>query len=72
MQDDGGEEQAHLVIESETPISPARLNPAVRRELADFASVRVHFVESLPRNAMGKVLREGVVAQALQRGTRTT
>jgi acyl-coenzyme A synthetase/AMP-(fatty) acid ligase len=72
VQDDGGEEQAHLMIESETPISPARLNPAVRRELADFASVRVHFVASLPRNAMGKVLREGVVAQALQRGTRTT
>jgi acyl-coenzyme A synthetase/AMP-(fatty) acid ligase len=70
VRNDDGEEQAHLVIESGTPIPAARLTEALSHERAGFAGVRVHFTPSLPRNAMGKVMRQEVTALAVIAGDR--
>ena len=64
MQDDSGEEEIHVVIETPTPIDSERLSAAINQELRGFPRARVHYVAALPRNQMGKVLRQAVRAQA--------
>jgi acyl-coenzyme A synthetase/AMP-(fatty) acid ligase len=64
MQDDNGEEELHVMIETPHPIAAETLSAELSRELRGFAGARVHFVPALPRNAMGKVVRRNVVALA--------
>jgi acyl-coenzyme A synthetase/AMP-(fatty) acid ligase len=65
MHNDSGEEEIHVVIETPTPIDSERLIAAFKQELRGFHRVRVHFAAALPRNEMGKVLRQAVRAQAI-------
>ena len=67
-QDAGGEEQAYLVIESTTPIAEATLAQAVSRELPRLGQICVQFVAALPRNEMGKIMRQAVTARVLGEG----
>ena len=60
VQDDGGEEEVHVVVETPSPIESERLITVLNRELAGFPRARVHYLASLPRNQMGKVLRQAV------------
>jgi acyl-coenzyme A synthetase/AMP-(fatty) acid ligase len=64
MQNHAGEEEIHVVLETPSPIDPARLQEVLLRELTGFPGAHVHFVPALPRNAMGKVLRLAAREQA--------
>lgn len=61
------EEELHVVIETARPIPAADLAEAARATLHGFAQARFHFVETMPRNHMGKVLRGALRAQLLAR-----
>jgi|SRR5579862_2102057 len=67
MQNDSGEEEIHVVIETSTPIDSEKLTAAFSQvpELRGFHLGRVHQVAALARNPMGKVLRQAVRAQAV-------
>src|SRR5262249_21950516 len=65
MQNDSGEEEIHVVLETPTPVDSERLIAAIRKELRRFHRARVHYVATLPRNEMGKVLRQEVRAQVI-------
>lgn len=60
MQDEAGEEEIHVVVESAAPVDLQRLAPLLRRDLQGFARARVHCLPALPRNAMGKIMRQAV------------
>jgi acyl-coenzyme A synthetase/AMP-(fatty) acid ligase len=60
MQDDRGEEEIHVVLESDAPIVLERLAPALNKEMHGFTRARVHVVAALPRNDMGKIMRSRV------------
>jgi acyl-coenzyme A synthetase/AMP-(fatty) acid ligase len=60
MQDDTGEEGIYVVIESPTPIASARLTAVLRQELRGFSRAYVRYVSALPRNQMGKLMRQAV------------
>jgi acyl-coenzyme A synthetase/AMP-(fatty) acid ligase len=62
MQGAAGDEQIHVVIEAAAPAPMDRLTAALRAELHDVAAVQVRYVPALPRNAMGKVMRDAVRA----------
>jgi acyl-coenzyme A synthetase/AMP-(fatty) acid ligase len=64
-QNDNGEEEIHVVIETPTPLDSDRLIAAIKQELGRFLLARVHYVAALPRNEVGKVLRQAVRAQAI-------
>src|SRR5262249_39585772 len=57
MQNDSGEEEIHVVLETPKPIDSERLIAALKQELRGFHRGRVHYVATLPRNEIGKVLR---------------
>lgn len=59
-QNDAGEEEIHVALETPAPVEIGRLTAALSRELAGFPQAHVHYVVALPRNAMGKVLRQAV------------
>ncbi len=59
-QNDSGEEEIHVVVETPTPMDSERLIASLNQELQGFHRVRVHYVAALPRNEMGKVLRQAV------------
>jgi len=63
MQDESGEEEIYVAIETATPIEPELLQAAINRELKAYPRARVRYVSSLPRNPMGKVLRQAVRAR---------
>ncbi len=65
MQNDSGEEEIHVVIESATPIDVERLTAAINQELHGFSLARIHYVTALARDRAGKVLRQEVQAQAV-------
>ena len=54
--DAAGVDELHVVIESRTPV-PAPALSWLAAAFATFASVRVHRMDALPRNDMGKVER---------------
>jgi acyl-coenzyme A synthetase/AMP-(fatty) acid ligase len=64
MQNDSGEEEIHVVVETPTPIDSERLTAAINQEFRWFHRAYVHYVAALPRNQMGKVLRQAVRAKA--------
>jgi acyl-coenzyme A synthetase/AMP-(fatty) acid ligase len=65
QQNEAAEEEIHVTIETATPIEPKRLNAALSAEIQGFPSARVHFVRSMPRNVMGKVMRLALREQVL-------
>jgi acyl-coenzyme A synthetase/AMP-(fatty) acid ligase len=65
MQDEAGEEQLHLVIEAPAALDSGRLATVLQTELHGFPGVHVHYTPALPRNAMGKLLRQAVVTEIL-------
>ena len=65
MQNDRGEEEIHVVFETPTPIDSERLTAALNQALGEFHRARIHYVAALPRNDMGKVLRQVVQTQAI-------
>ena len=65
MQDDRGEEELHLVIEAPAPIDPTTLAGVLRAELHGFPGVHVQYRSTLPRNAMGKLLRQAVTTDII-------
>jgi acyl-coenzyme A synthetase/AMP-(fatty) acid ligase len=65
MQNDSGEEEIHVVLETPKPIDSERLIAALKQELRGFHRGRVYYVATLPRNDTGKVLRQEVRAQAI-------
>lgn len=58
LQNKLAEEEIHVVVETARPIEQARLAVALGRELPGASSAHVHFVETLPRNDMGKIQRD--------------
>ena len=66
-QNDSGEEEIHVVIETPTPIDSGQLTAAFDQvqELRGFQLGHVHQVAALARNPIGKVLRQAVRAQAI-------
>ncbi len=65
LQDDSGEEDIHVVIESSNPIGPELMIAALKRELRGLRRARVHLVPALPRNPMGKLLRQSILADVI-------
>jgi len=66
IQNDSGEEELHVVLETPKPIDSERLIAAIKKELPGlFYGARVHCLATLPRNHMGKVLRQEVRAQVM-------
>jgi len=65
MQNSSGEEEIHVVVETPTPIDTEKLIAAVKQELSGLHKARVHYVAALPRNEMGKVLRQAVRTQTI-------
>jgi long-chain acyl-CoA synthetase len=65
MQNRNGEEEFYVVIETIEPISAERVRAALDGALKATAYDRAHvlYVSSLPRNSMGKVLRQAVRAE---------
>ena len=61
-------DELHVVIQTRTPIAPDTLKAAIDKILYGFPRAHVHFVEALPRNHMGKVLRLQLKADLIARG----
>ncbi len=60
MQNKSGEEELYVAIEAAMPINTERLRTALDGALKAYPQTHVFFVPSLPRNEMGKVLRQAV------------
>jgi acyl-coenzyme A synthetase/AMP-(fatty) acid ligase len=60
MQNSSGEEELYVTIESATPIDAARMRSALNQALKVYPRTYVFCVPSLPRNQMGKVMRQAV------------
>jgi acyl-coenzyme A synthetase/AMP-(fatty) acid ligase len=72
MQNTGGEEELYVVIETATPIDAARMRSALNQALKAYPRTHIRSVPSLPRNQMGKVIRQAVrdqVTASLSSGT---
>lgn len=67
MQNERGEEELHVAIETPEPLDAKRLRVAFNNALEAFPTVRVHYLSSLPRNPMGKVLRQAIRAKVTAR-----
>jgi acyl-coenzyme A synthetase/AMP-(fatty) acid ligase len=65
VQDNNGEEELNLVIETRSLIDTPTLTAVLSRELQGFSEVRVHYATVLPRTGTGKVLRQAVTALAI-------
>jgi acyl-CoA synthetase (AMP-forming)/AMP-acid ligase II len=65
LQDDHGEEELHLVIQAPSPVDVTLLTTALQAELRGFPGVHVQYMLALPRNAMGKVLRQAMTADII-------
>ena len=59
MQNHGGEEELYIVLESKGPVATERLRAALDVWKL-FPRTHVRYVKSLPRNQMGKVLRQAL------------
>ncbi len=57
FQDEGTDDELHVVIESRQPVDRAALEAAARAELHLYPRAHFHVFAELPRNAMGKVPR---------------
>jgi fatty-acyl-CoA synthase/long-chain acyl-CoA synthetase len=60
MQNESGEEELYVAIETNVAISAERLRATLDAALKAYPQAHVYAVSSLPRNQMGKVLRQAV------------
>ena len=60
MQNKSGEEELHLAIESSTRIDTEQVRLALAHALKAYPRVHIRYMPSLPRNPMGKVMRQAV------------
>lgn len=60
LRPDGDDEEIHIAVETKKPLTHEQCQAALLNELSVFARVHVHFdlIATLPRNTMGKVLRQ--------------
>jgi acyl-coenzyme A synthetase/AMP-(fatty) acid ligase len=58
LQNEAAEEEIHVAIETARPIGRSRLAAALGSALRGTPIARVHFVDALPRNDMGKIRRD--------------
>lgn len=65
MQDAGGDECLHVVVETAEPLKAETLMDALSQEIATVPGTYVHCMAELPRNEAGKVVREAAKARAL-------
>jgi acyl-coenzyme A synthetase/AMP-(fatty) acid ligase len=72
QQDDNGEEVIYLVIENPTTINSECVTDILKKEFLEFnqAHINIEYVTALPRNQMGKVLRQVVRGQFIARPPR--
>ncbi len=63
MQNERGEEELYVAVETSTRISTKRLSAALGQALKVFPRTHVRYFPSLPRNEMGKLSRQDVRAQ---------
>ncbi len=61
-QNDFGEEELHIVIETSRTMDARHVQEIVAQEIRGFAGTSVHFMAHLPRSSLGKVLRLKVIA----------
>lgn len=54
----GGDEEAHLAIQSSRLLGRAELEAQAKAHLGQFPRIEIHLVKELPRNAMGKIRRQ--------------
>jgi len=64
IQNNAGEEEIHVVVEATTPIDSKCLVAALKREQL-YGFVHIYFIAALPRNQMGKVLRQVILAEVI-------
>jgi acyl-coenzyme A synthetase/AMP-(fatty) acid ligase len=67
MQNDDAEEEIHLIIEAPAPLPIAPLTQALRQHLSAYPRAKVSYTPALPRNPMGKLLRQAAKDQAAGR-----
>lgn len=60
-----GDEQLHLVVEGSAPLDREALRTHLAAQFPLPPPIHVHQLETLPRNAMGKLMRQAVQARAL-------
>jgi len=65
MQDNNGEEEIPVVIETPTSIHSEQMISLLRQELSGFPRFRIYYAQTLARNHMGKILRQEIQTQAL-------
>jgi acyl-coenzyme A synthetase/AMP-(fatty) acid ligase len=61
-QNDNGEEEIHVIVETPKPIDSDEVMPILNQELHGLDNARIHYVAALPRNQMGKILRQKIQA----------
>jgi acyl-coenzyme A synthetase/AMP-(fatty) acid ligase len=61
-QNDNGEEEIHVIVETPKPIDSDEVMPILNQELHGPDNARIHYVAALPRNQMGKILRQKIQA----------
>jgi acyl-coenzyme A synthetase/AMP-(fatty) acid ligase len=66
-QDADQAEALHIVIETPGPIEDARLRAASDAHLRGFPHAHFHFIDALPRNAMGKIERLTLKRRLIER-----
>jgi acyl-coenzyme A synthetase/AMP-(fatty) acid ligase len=64
-QNDSGDEEIHVIIETSNSINSERVMAALKRELHGLDRACIRQVAALPRNQMGKVLRQEVRADVI-------
>jgi fatty-acyl-CoA synthase/long-chain acyl-CoA synthetase len=60
MHNERGEDELHIAIETAVPIGAERLRDAINAALRAYPRTHIVCVPSLPRNQMGKVVRQAV------------
>ncbi len=73
MPDEDGQEIVHVAIESATRFDPSALAAALAEAFRGTVPARIHYVDALPRNGMGKIeratLRDRIAATSTRRSS---
>lgn len=64
-QNDNGEEEIHVIVETPKPIDSEKVIAILNRELHELGNARIHYINALPRNQMGKILRQKIQVDVL-------
>ena len=64
-QNDNGEEEIHVIVETPKPVDSEKVIAILNRELHELGNARIHYINALPRNQMGKILRQKIQVDVL-------